>query len=402
MSDPTKVRVAGPLVEFVPGFLERLLAAGYRRDSAADQVRLVADLSRWMAARGVSAAGLGPVERAGFVAWRQAEGRRCLRSSKALEPFVAHLRSVGVLGADPVAARAVDERLLDEFASFLLRERALTAGTATGYVHCVRRFVAGLVIDGEVDFGRVTASSVMAFVAVACPGRSKGSASLVVCSLRSLLRWLFLTGRVDVDVSRAVPSVAGWRLAGVPRVLEPAEVRRLLTAFDRRTAPGRRDVAMTVLMVRLGLRAGEVARLGLDDIDWRAGELVVRGKGSRLDRLPIPVDVGEAVAAYLQRGRPATAVGRTVFVRVRAPHGALSTGAVTDVVCRAARRAGLGLVHAHVLRHTAATGMVRAGASLPEVGQVLRHRLLMTTSIYAKVDLEGLRMLARPWPGSAT
>ena len=402
MSDPTKVRVVGPLIEFVPEFLERLLAAGYRRDSAADQLRLVADLSRWMAARGVSAAALGPVERAKFVAWRQAEGRPCLRSSKALEPFVAHLRAVGILGADPVVAQAADEQLLDEFATFLLRERALTTGTTAGYVHCVRRFVAGLVVDGDLDLDRVTAASVMAFVAAACPGRSKGSASLIVCSLRSLLRWLFLTGRVDADVSAAVPSVAGWRLAGVPRVLEPAEVRRLLTAFDRRTAPGRRDVAMTLLMVRLGLRAGEVARLRLDAFDWRNGEVVVRGKGSRLDRLPIPTDVGEAVAAYLQRGRPKTAEGRTVFVRVHAPNGALSAGAVTDVVCRGARRAGLGLVHAHVLRHTAASGMIRAGASLPEVGQVLRHRLLMTTSIYAKVDREGLRTLARPWPGSAT
>jgi integrase/recombinase XerD len=174
-----------------------------------------------------------------------------------------------------------------------------------------------------------------------------------------------------------------------------------LGAFDRRTTAGRRDYAMALLMVRLGLRTGEVRQLRLDDIDWRAGELVIRGKGPRIERLPLPADVGEAIAGYLRRGRPTTAQDRTVFVRVHAPHGPLSSGAVTGSVCRAAERAGLGVVHAHVLRHTAATQMMRGGAALPEVGQVLRHRLLITTAIYAKVDTEGLRMLARPWPGSA-
>ena len=402
MSDPMKVRVDGPLAEFVPVFRERLRAAGYRRDSVADQVRLVADLSRWLTSEGVPIGKLGPAERAAFIAWRQSSGRRCLRSVKALVPFLEHLRAVGAVGPDRVQPPAADERLLEEFASFLRDERALTAGTAAGYVHCVRRFVIGMGVDGDIDFGGVDAAAVVGFVTTACPGRSKGSAKLIVSSLRALLRWLFLTGRVNTDLSSAVPSVAGWRLAGVPRALEPDEVARLLAVFDRSTAAGRRDAAMTLLMVRVGLRAGEVARLGLSDIDWRAGELTVRGKGSRLERMPIPVDVGEAIVAYLQRGRPPTADGRTVFVRVHAPHGGLSTGAVTDTVCRAARRAGLGLVHAHVLRHTAATGMVRAGASLPEVGQVLRHRLLLTTSIYAKVDVEGLRTLARSWPGSLT
>jgi site-specific recombinase XerD len=153
--------------------------------------------------------------------------------------------------------------------------------------------------------------------------------------------------------------------------------------------------------VRLGLRAGEVRSLRLDDIDWRAGQLVVRGKGNRAERLPLPADVGEAVAAYLRRGRPATAEGRTVFVRVRAPHRPLSSGGVTNAVIAAAERAGLGRVAAHRLRHTAATQMLRAGAPLPEVGQVLRHRLLITTASYAKVDRARLRLLARPWPGGA-
>jgi integrase/recombinase XerD len=153
-----------------------------------------------------------------------------------------------------------------------------------------------------------------------------------------------------------------------------------------------------LLLSRLGLRAGEVARLGLDDIDWRHGEIAITGKGSRAERLPLPADVGTAIAAYLRRGRPATAEGRSVFVRVHAPHRPLTTGGVTMVVFDAAQRAGLGRMHAHRLRHTAATAMLRAGSPLPEVGQVLRHRSALTTAIYAKVDREALAVLARRWP----
>jgi site-specific recombinase XerD len=212
------------------------------------------------------------------------------------------------------------------------------------------------------------------------------------------LRWLHLTGAVAVPRATAVPSVAGWRLSGLPRGLEPAQLRTLLAACDRRTAAGRRDYAVLLLLSRLGLRAGEVAVLALDDIDWRSGEIVVRGKGNRAERLPLPADVGSAIAAYLQRGRPQTADGRSVFMRVRAPHRALSSTGVTNIVCETARRAGLGTVHAHRLRHTAATAMLRAGGTLPEVGQVLRHRSPLTTAIYAKVDRDALTVLVRPWP----
>lgn len=174
-------------------------------------------------------------------------------------------------------------------------------------------------------------------------------------------------------------------------------MRKLLSSCDRRKGSGRRDSAILTMLVRLGLRAGEVAQLGLDDIDWRAATLVIRGKGNRADTLPLPADVGEAVAGYLRRGRSSTAEGRTVFVRVRAPHHQLTTGGVTQVVAAAARRAGLGQIHR--LRHTAATQMLRAGATLREVGQVLRHRRALTTAIYAKVERDALRTIARAWPG---
>jgi integrase/recombinase XerD len=235
-------------------------------------------------------------------------------------------------------------------------------------------------------------------VLASCPGRAVGSAKLIVCALRSLLRWLHLTGAVPVSLAAAVPSVAGWRLSGLPKGLEPGQLRRLLASCDRRTPTGRRDYAILVLLARLGLRAGEVARLGLHDLDWRHGEITVVGKGERAERLPLPAEVGSAVAAYLRRGRPATASGRSVFVRVRVPHRALTSSGVTMVVFDAAARAGLGRVHAHRLRHTAATAMLQAGSPLAEVGQVLRHRSALTTAIYAKVDHGALAVLARPWP----
>ena len=197
-----------------------------------------------------------------------------------------------------------------------------------------------------------------------------------------------------------MPSTVSWRLSGLPRALEPDQVRRLLTGCDRATVTGRRDFAILAVLVRLGLRAGEVAGLRLDDIDWRAGELVVVGKGRRAERLPLPIDVGQALTAYLTDGRPVTAQDRCLFVRVKAPHCGLTTGGITQVVVAAAKRAGLGQIHAHRLRHTAATEMLRAGAPLAEIGQLLRHRTPLTTAIYAKVDREQLRELARPWPGT--
>jgi len=294
------------------------------------------------------------------------------------------------------------EVLLIGFGDYLLGERGLTEGTVRGYVDCVRPFVATQLRGEVLDVGGITAADVSGFVLAACPGRAVGSAKLIVCALRSLLRWLHVSGQVPTSLAAAVPSVAGWRLSNLPKGLEPGELRRLLGACDRRTRTGRRDYAVMLLLSRLGLRAGEVARLGLDDVDWRAGEITITGKGNRSERLPLPAEVGAAIAAYLRRGRPDTAEGRRVFVRVHAPHRALTTGGVMMIVFDAAQRAGLPKMHAHRLRHTAATAMLRAGSPLPEIGQVLRHRSALTTAIYAKVDRDALAVLARPWPVAIT
>jgi integrase len=219
-----------------------------------------------------------------------------------------------------------------------------------------------------------------------------------VWSLRSLLRYLHVAGLLEVPLQWAVPGVADLRDRSLPRGLEPAVVAKLLASCDRRRTVGRRDYAILLLLWRLGLRAGEVAAITLDDLDWRAGELLLHnGKGRREDRLPLPADVGEAIVSYLRR-RPATGDHRALFLRAVAPAGAIHGSTVSAVVRTAGERAGVPWVRAHALRHTAATEMLRAGASLQEIGEVLRHQEPRTTARYAKVDRKTLRRLARPWP----
>lgn len=212
------------------------------------------------------------------------------------------------------------------------------------------------------------------------------------------MRFLFMSGHVATQLDAAVPKVGSWRLAGLPKSFGRQEVEGLLASCDRRSTFGRRDFAVLTVLVRLGLRAGEVAALELADIDWRAGEVTIRGKGRREERLPLPLDVGDAVVGWLRRGRPDCECPK-IITRVRAPHGGLTSGGVSAIVRAACVRAGLPELNAHRLRHTAATEMLRAGAGLGEVGQVLRHASVLTTAIYAKVDRDRLRELAQPWPG---
>ena len=292
------------------------------------------------------------------------------------------------------------EELLSRFRRYLEQERGLVPAAARGYVDKVRPFVARFDGPDGLELWRVDVAEVRGFVVDVCPRLGRRSAQLTVVALRSLLRFLHLDGALERSLAGAVPSVFAPRLSGLPKRLEAGQVDALLASCDTSTVIGVRDLAILTVLARLGLRAAEVAGLSLEDVDWRAGELVVRGKGGRSERLPLPHDVGEAIVRYLRHGRPGSAQDRAVFVRVRAPHHRLSPGGVTYVVEAAALRAGLGQIHAHRLRHTAASEMLRAGATLPEVGQVLRHRHARSTAIYAKVDREALRQIARPWPGA--
>ncbi len=291
------------------------------------------------------------------------------------------------------------DRMLEEFAGYLRRERGVSMFTVDLYVSDVRRFLADL---SNSDLSELTPADVSHAVLGQVGAWSPASVRRFGCALRSFLHYCFLTGLVERDLSGAALPVSGRRRSLLPQGITPAQETALLRACDRRRSTGRRDYAVILLILRLGLRANEVATLRLDDMDWRAGKLTIHGKGARVDDLPLPVDVGEAIAAYLCRGRPRSATAREVFLRVRPPLVGLTRVGVSSLVAAAARRAELGVVRPRRLRHTAATDMLRAGASLPEIGQVLRHRSLGTTAIYARVDVERLRSVARPWPSAVT
>lgn len=400
MLDPSRVRVSGPLERYAPGFLAELVAVGYKRASAAFQLRLMAHVSWWLEDAGVPLEGLSSLQLERFLSARRSAGYRDHTTGKALEPLLGYLRGLGVVPPPERPALSVVELLLERYRSYLLAERGLVPGTARGYVDLVRPFVAWRSGNGEVpDFMALTPSDVLSFVLSECERQPRRQAKLMVSALRSLLRYLHVEGLIPRPLAQVVPSFAFWRLSGLPRGLEAEEVCALLAGCDRDKTVGRRDLAILLMLVRLGMRRGEVAILRLEDIDWRAGEIVVRGKGNRVERLPLPADVGQATADYLCHGRPADAEGRSVFVRVNAPHRAMSPSGITQVVVSASKRAGIGEVTAHRLRHTAASELLREGAPLSEIGELLRHRSELSTAIYAKVDRDRLRELARPWPG---
>ncbi|MGE0732592.1 MAG: site-specific integrase [Acidimicrobiia bacterium] len=311
-------------------------------------------------------------------------------------PDVVLLAPVEALAAEAPLPATPAETLVATFERYLTAERGLAGSTIAAYTYVARLFLASDAVGGDAVLDGLTAALVTEFVLAETAERKVGSAKFVACGLRAFLRFAFVTGRTAIELDAAVPKIASWRLSGVPRALTQPDVARLVGSCDRRSRTGRRDHAVLLLMARLGLRAGEVARLGLDDIDWRAGEITVRGKANRVERVPLPAEVGESIAGWLQRGRPCT--DRTVFSTVRAPHRPLSSGAVSGIVTAAGARAGLGHVNAHRLRHGAATAMLQGGANLAEIGQVLRHASVATTAIYAKVDDRSLRPLALPWP----
>jgi integrase/recombinase XerD len=401
MGNPSRVKVIGPLVPYVAGFRAELEAQGYRPNVVCGQLRLMAHVSRWLVGRGLDVGDLSPGRVEEFLVARRAAGYTLWCSAKGVAPLLAYLRRRGVVPVPKQAATTPADELLDRYRDYLVKERGLAAGTVAGDLHVARLFLATRPPVSGLGLAQLTASEVIDFVREQCRQRSTGSAKYVIAGLRALLRFCYLEGRIQRPLAEAVPTVAGWRLAALPRALSPADVAALLKSCDRRTTFGRRDFAVLTLLVRLGLRAGEVAGLRLDDIDWRAGELIVRGKGSKHERLPLPADVGEALVGWLRRGRPSCAA-REVFTRVRAPHRPLSPGGVSAIVRAACRRAGVAEVHAHRLRHTTATELLRAGAGLAEIGQVLRHQSALTTSIYAKVDRSLLRALAKPWPVADT
>ena len=399
---PIEAQVVCARDALLQDFEVELLQQGFKPSTVVRKKKLFADLNDWLQVHELSVGDLSfqLVDR--FLFDRRSAGYARHKTHETLRPILNYLYRLKLtppleapVSKDPASV------ILDRYRIFLTAERSLAMVTAARYIDCLRPFLSQRVLDGGLDLRNLRPADVTAFVVARCPQLNAGVAKLTVTALRSFLGFLHLDGVTERSLVHAAPKVLRRRLAGLPKGLEPDQVRRLLAACDVDTAVGCRDLAILTLLVRFGLRRGEVARLRLDDIDWRAGTISVHGKGNCYERVPLPPDVGHRVAEYLQHGRPTDAQGRTVFVRHFAPHHALSTARVSTIVADAARRAGLGRVHAHRLRHTAATELLRAGASLPEIGQLLRHRRTATTAIYAKVDRDNLRLIARPWPEGA-
>jgi integrase/recombinase XerD len=396
----SKVLMTGPLTPFADLYRRELRARGYTARSTVNELRQVARLSRWLDAGGFEVAQLSTERVEEFLAVQRASARhRSQWSRPGLRCLLEVLRGRGVLGTEePGREVSAEEAMLASFERYLLDERALAPGTVDGYLSHARRFLSGLTpSDGLVS---LTAGAVTSAVLLESAAVSVSATQNFVAGLRSFLRFCFLEGLVEFDLSGAALAATGRRRSSLPRGITSADANALLASCDRRTALGRRDYALLVALLRLGLRRAEVAGMRLDDIDWRAGELVVRGKGAREDRLPLPVEVGGAIASYLRRGRPRSD-RREVFLQARAPFGPIASGTVASTVRRACRRAGIAEVGSHCLRHTLACEMVAAAVPLVEIAQVMRHHSLQTTSVYARVDLERLRLLASPWPGGA-
>ena len=402
MSNYWRARFSGAMAPYVDGLRAEFSTLGYAPSTVTSHLGLWAQMDRWLADRGLETSELTAVRIEEFLAER-GRTHRYLYSIKALSPGLEFLRRVGAVpGVEAVAQEeSAVEAIERQFRNYLLVERGLAEVSAETYVLRARPFLTDRARRGQLDLESLTAADVSVFVASWLPGLSKAPARSTVTSLRSLLSFLHATGVVSKPLASVVPTVASWRLAGLPIGLTPTQVQDLLGACDQSTAVGRRDFAIVTLLARLGLRAGEAAALTLDDIDWRAGTLIIHGKASCHEQLPLPVDVGSALSRYLEHGRPSAASERAVFIRAKAPYRALDHKSISTMVGRTAGRAGLGTVHAHLLRHTLATEVLGKGASLDEVGQLLRHRSRASTAIYAKVDQHRLVRLARPWPTSA-
>lgn len=390
----------GPLDDLKAELAAELARQGYSQGTADPYLRRFGNLNGWMARHGLGVEDLSPALVEQFCAACRAAGYHHYTSIRGVKPLLAFLGSTLSWTEEPVSVSPVDE-LLSRFAFWLERERHLARSSIETYVWHVRPLIERLMSEDRVALERLDAAFVRRFVVEVCPQQGRASAKLTVVAVRQLCRFLYLDEVVDRPLAAAVPSVRGSRLSGLPKRIRRNDLQRILDVCDSRTAIGRRDFALVVLFARLGVRSGEAAGLRLDDIDWRSGEITVRGKGRALT-LPLPGEVGEAIAAYLSDGRPRVPGCRAVFMTSQPPARAMGTSAIREAVVRITCRAGLGRVSAHRLRHTLASEMLAGGADLTAIGQVLGHRMLETTAIYAKCDRETLRQLARPWPGAAT
>jgi integrase/recombinase XerD len=398
-------RVRGPLAPVAAGLSVELLERGYSPSRVRARLRLILELSWWMAQREIGLAELNASVLEELLAEVRADphGPGCRWVSPFSERDVlAYLRGLGIIEPAAVPVPTQLDLIVERFIAYLARERGVTNRTSVyWYERIARSFLTGRVDHDTGALGPLTADEVSGFLLRECVTCSRWVGMQLVTCLRGLLRFLLVEGLIDEDLTAAVPRLPAWSLVRLHKALPAEDAARILASCDRSTPAGCRDYAILMLLSRMGLRGCEVARLLLADLDWRAGEVIVRGKRQYYERLPLPVDVGEALVDYLRHGRP-EAPDRHVFLTAVRPFVALKQeeyGIVGRIVARASERAGLGQIGVHRLRHTVATEALQAGAPLEEIASLLRHRDWVTTMGYAKVDWVRLRDLARPWPG---
>lgn len=396
MSGPN--REAGLLWPDVEGYRGWLTQRGYTPGTVRNMLKDLGQLGLWLSAEGLRREDLNEECVAAFLSARRDAGRRRIPGPRAMMPLLSYLREVGAAPERAALVTPLGE-LVTSYRSWMIEERGLALTTVLRYENTARRFLQESSSGGMFAPEALNGADINAFLLREFARVSAGSAKGRVAELRSVLRFLYLRGITGLSLGASVPAVGGWRFATLPPPgLSASDVQLLLDSFDRSTLLGVRDFAIVMLVSRLGLRSIEVARMELRDVDWRSGELLIRGKARRQDRLPLPSEVGEALVAYLSSGRnPADAVH--VFLTCRAPRGPIRADLVGDVVQRACKRAGLPNVGAHGLRRSLAGELLRKGAGLLAISQVLRHQDLATTALYAKVDLVALRQVAQPWPG---
>jgi integrase/recombinase XerD len=393
----------GPLAAQIGPFARSLSEQGYSLYSIHRQILLAACFSRWLKQQGVALRSITSDHPPRYLRYRARQVRPSRGDLAALRHLLDFLRCKGVISAEKMSGCALTpaERCTQAYEHHLREARGLASATIANYVPFIRSFLEDRFGDGPVILSHLCASDVVRFVQRQAPRLHPKRAKLLTSALRSFLQYACYRGKTRLDLAAAVPVVANWSMSSIPRAIPADQVRQLLASIDRCTAMGCRDYAVLLLLARLGLRSGEVAFLELDDIDWKTGKLSVRGKSGRRGDLPLPAEVGEAIAAYLRRGRPQS-TNRRLFLRVKAPiRGFRGPSGVGSIVRHRILRAGLDTptYGAHQFRHGLATELLRRGASLGEIGELLGHHNPQTTTIYTKVDLDALRTLALPWPG---
>ena len=374
---------------------------GYSPSTIRSQLNLLRSFTKWVQGNHVVIAKINEGITDRFLTESGRKGAIRRGDNRTLHRFLDHLRVEGAIPhPEPPLIESPLTDLKSRYEDYLLKERGLSTVTGSRYWPYIQRFLVSRFGDNPMRFCELCPQDIDRFILRHAHERTPKAAQLMVSAMRSFLRFLFRYGETRRDLSTAVPTVPAWRLSEVPKYIKPEEIELVLEACDRTTSVGRRNYSILLLIARLGLRAGEVVALELGDINWRTSELTIRGKGQSCDRLPLPQSAGEALAIYLKNDRPECST-RRVFVRTRAPYrGFKDSTTVSTIVRRTVERSGLSTPSkgAHLLRHSLATGMLRKGASMAEIGELLRHRSPNSTEIYAKVDIEGLRSIARVWP----